>query len=185
MEANYIISARKQFEYYQALGSKTFDQLSDEDLFKKDHSDGNSIAIVVNHMWGNMRSRWTDFLTADGEKEWRQRDQEFEDLIQSREELLTKWEEGWNCLYSALDSVNEDNFSTPVYIRNQAHTIVDAVNRQLCHYAYHVGQIVLMGKQYQGSDWQSLSIPKGQSKAFNAEKFSRGKHGGHFTDDIK
>lgn len=185
METNYLESARKQFEYYKVLGEKTFLQLSDKELFWQQNEANNSIAIIVNHLWGNMLSRWTDFLQSDGEKEWRMRDQEFEAVIQNREELLKKWEEGWTCLFSALDSVNKENFHTTVYIRNQAHSIVDAVNRQLCHYAYHIGQIVLLGKLVKAKDWESLSIPKGKSGEFNAQKFSQGKHGGHFTDELK
>jgi hypothetical protein len=185
METNYLESARKQFEYYKTLGEKTFLQVSDQELFRQQDEANNSIAIIVNHLWGNMLSRWTDFLQSDGEKEWRKRDQEFEAIIQSRAELLEKWEEGWACLFKALESINKENFYTTVYIRNQAHSIVDAVNRQLCHYAYHIGQIVLLGKLLKANKWESLSIPKGKSGEFNAQKFSKGKHGGHFTDNLK
>ena len=184
MEENYIQSARKQFEYYKVLGDRTFAQLNDEQLFWQYNEDSNSIAVMVKHLWGNMRSRWTDFLTSDGEKEWRHRDSEFEADIKDREELLAKWEEGWNCLFTALDSVNEGNFHQLVYIRNQGHTIVEAVNRQMGHYSYHVGQIVFLGKMMKGSEWTSLSIPKGQSKAFNAKKFAEEKKRGHFTEDF-
>jgi len=182
---SYLFSIHKQFQYYKSLGDKTFAQLEDADLFWQYNAASNSIAITVNHLWGNMQSRWTDFLTADGEKAWRNRDLEFESVIQTREELLEKWEEGWHCLFTAIESVNENNFDTVVYIRNQSHTIVEAFNRQLAHYAYHVGQIVYLGRMLKGNDWESLSIPKGESKAFNAAKFSKGKHGGHFTDDLK
>lgn len=184
MVENYLQSIKKQFEYYKLLGEKTFAQLAEADLFWQYNPESNSIAIIVNHLWGNMRSRWTDFLTADGEKEWRNRDREFEDEIKSRGELLDKWNEGWACLFTALDTINAENFDTTVYIRNQGHSIVGAINRQLCHYAYHVGQIVLIGKMIKGAEWESLSIPKGRSAAFNREKFARGKHKGHFTDDI-
>lgn len=184
MQQNYIQSATKQFEYYKLLGERTFDQLSDTELFRQFNEESNSIAITVNHLWGNMLSRWTDFLTADGEKEWRERDLEFENVIKTREELIAKWNEGWACLFSALDTINEDNFGTEIYIRNQAHTVVDAVNRQMMHYAYHIGQIVYVGRMVKGKDWTSLSIPKGGSKAFNSEKMAQGKHGGHFTDKI-
>ena len=184
MKESYLKSARRQFQYYKSLGEKTFDQLPDEALFWQYNPESNSIAIMVNHLWGNMMSRWTDFLTSDGEKEWRQRDLEFEDVIQTKEDLLTKWEEGWNCVFNALDSVHSENFHTIVYIRDQEHSIVDAVNRQMCHYAYHVGQIVYVGRMLKGADWESLSIPKGKSVAFNTAKRSKGKHGGHFTDDL-
>ncbi len=185
MEKSYIKSLRKQFEYYKFLGDKTINQVKDSDLFHTFFPEGNSIAIIVNHMAGNMKSRWTDFLTTDGEKEWRNRDREFDDVIQSREELLKQWEEGWNCLFLAINSVNEDNFSTTIYIRNQAHTLPEAFNRQMMHYAYHVGQIVLIGKIRLAENWESLSISKGQSQTFNQNKMAKGKHGGHFTDDIK
>ena len=98
---------------------------------------------------------------------------------------MTKWEEGWTCVFDALSSVNENNFTTKVYIRNQEHSILEAMNRQLAHYAYHVGQIVYIGRMIKGKEWNSLTIPKGQSKQFNSAKFSKGKHGGHFSDDIK
>jgi len=131
-----------------------------------------------------MLSRWTDFLTSDGEKEWRNRDQEFEDLIKTKAQLLQRWEEGWACLYKALASVNEDNFEQLVYIRNQGHTIVEAVNRQLAHYAYHIGQIVFIGRMIKGEEWVSLSIPKGGSKVYNEGKFKQEKRRGHFTDEF-
>ncbi len=185
METQYLDSVKMLFEHYKSLGQKTFDQLHDRDLFRQFDDESNSVAIIVNHLWGNMKSRWTDFLTSDGEKEWRERDQEFEDIIQTRVELLTKWEDGWKCLFDALDTITKENFNTTVYIRNQAHSIIDAVNRQLGHYAYHVGQIVYIGRMIKGEKWQSLSIPKRKSSEFNQAKFSKGKHGGHFTDDLK
>jgi len=184
MQKNYLESITKQFHYYKLLGERTFEQLSDEELFWQYHPDTNSIGILVNHLWGNMKSRWTDFLSTDGEKEWRERDKEFEEVIKTRAELLQKWEEGWACLFEALDGIDEDNFNDLVYIRNQGHTIVEAINRQLAHYAYHVGQIVQIGKMLKGDDWKSLSIPKGQSKSFNKEKFEQEKKRGHFTDEF-
>ena len=184
MVHNYLDSIHKQFTYYKMLGDKTFDQLSEQDLFWQQNPESNSIAIIVKHLWGNMRSRWTDFLTTDGEKEWRQRDAEFEADIRSKEELLEKWEEGWNCLFTALASVNEDNFDTVIYIRNMGHTITEAINRQLAHYAYHIGQIVFIGRMIKGDAWKSLSIPKGKSKAYNARKFSQPKRQEHFTKEF-
>lgn len=185
MQESYLQSVVKLFEYYKSLGEKTMSQLSDEELFWQYNAESNSMAIMVNHLWGNMMSRWTDFLNSDGEKEWRQRDEEFEDVIKNREELLKKWEEGWDCLFYALSTINENNFDTEVYIRNQAHSIVDAINRQMMHYAYHLGQMVYLGRMIKGGSWENLSIPKGESKSFNAQKFAQGQHGGHFTDDIK
>ena len=181
---NYLESVKKQFEYYKLLGEKTFAQLNDNELFFQHNTESNSVAVIVNHLWGNMKSRWTDFLNSDGEKEWRNRDLEFENVIKSREELIEKWNDGWNCLFNALNSVNENNFNTIVYIRNQGHTITEAINRQLAHYAYHIGQIVFLGKLIKGKEWKSLSIPKGKSSEFNKEKFDKGKRREHFTDEL-
>lgn len=183
MTEDYLESVKKQFAYYQLLGEKTFAQLKDEELFFQPNEASNSIAVMVNHLWGNMLSRWTDFLSSDGEKEWRNRDLEFENVIKTRDELLEKWNNGWTCLFNALNSINEGNRNQLVYIRNQGHTITEAINRQLAHYAYHVGQIVYLGRQIKDQDWQSLSIPKGGSQAYNAEKFGQEKKKGHFTDE--
>jgi len=198
MQSDYIKSAKQQFQYYKMLGDKTFAQLSDEQLFWQYNDASNSIAIMVKHLWGNMMSRWTDFLTTDGEKDFRKRDEEFEISVgshlgvgprlegvdeRSRAVILAKWEEGWSCLFTALDSINEENFDTIIYIRNQGHSIPEAINRQMMHYAYHVGQMVYLGRMIKGDDWQSLSIPKGNSKAYNAEKFSQEKGKRHFTDE--
>lgn len=184
MELDYIQSAIKQFEYYKSVGERTFAQLDEEHLFWRFNAESNSIAIIVNHLWGNMKSRWTDFLTSDGEKEWRNRDLEFESVIGTKAEMMAKWEAGWECLFTALHSVNAENFNTEIFIRNQAHTIVEAVNRQLVHYAYHIGQIAYIGRMVKGNTWNSLTIPKGKSSHFNKAKFSKGKHGGHFSDDV-
>ena len=181
----YLHSVKRQFEYYKVLGEKTFDQLSEKECLEIPYEEGNSIAIIVNHLWGNMLSRWTHFLNEDGEKEWRQRDAEFEDIIKNKEEMMRKWNEGWQCLFDALNEINEENFNQEIFIRNQKHHIIDAVNRQVSHYAYHIGQIVLIGRMQKGKAWKSLSIPKGQSQQFNQEKMGKGLHGGHFTDDIK
>lgn len=180
----YLESARKQFEYYKQLGEKTFDQLSDEVLFWKYNPESNSIAIIVKHLWGNMLSRWTEFLTTDGEKEWRQRDAEFENDISTREEMMQKWNEGWACFFNALDDLHEKDLDRVIYIRNMGHTVMEAINRQLAHYPYHIGQIVFIGKMAQDEAWTSLSIPKGRSGNYNAEKFSKPKQRKHFTDDL-
>ena len=213
MNTDYLNSAKQQFQYYKQLGDKTMAQLNDEQLFWQYNDASNSIAIMVKHLWGNMMSRWTDFLTTDGEKDFRKRDEEFvlrvgpslqgvdtanaegvdniakgvdTDIAEgvnehSRAVITEKWEQGWACLFTALDSINEDNFDTTIYIRNQRHSIPEAVNRQMMHYAYHVGQMVYLGRMMKGEDWQSLSIPKGNSKAYNAEKFSQEKGKRHFT----
>lgn len=185
MNSDYLNSIKKQFEYYKFLGEGTFDQLEEKDLFWQFNDGSNSIAIIVNHLWGNMKSRWTDFLTSDGEKEWRNRDMEFESVIRSKDELLKKWNDGWECLFKALNSINSENFDSEIYIRNQSHSVVEAINRQFAHYSYHIGQIVYIGRMIKGDSWRSLSIPKGKSSDFNKTKFSKGKHGGHFTDDLK
>jgi hypothetical protein len=174
-DLQYLESAKKEFGYYKLLGEKTFSQLTDEQLFIEATSESNSIATIVKHLRGNMLSRWTDFLTTDGEKEWRKRDEEFENDISTREELLQKWQEGWSCLFKALDSISDDDLSRIIYIRNQGHTILEAINRQLSHYPYHIGQIVFIGKMLSDKNWNSLSIPKGGSKEYNRDKFSNPK----------
>lgn len=183
MTDNYLESVRKQFEYYKMLGDKTFLQVADDKLFWQYNANSNSIATIVKHLWGNMLSRWTDFLTSDGEKEFRDRDAEFENDVKSREELLNKWNEGWACLFNALNSLTPADLHKIVYIRNQGHTVTEAINRQLAHYPYHIGQIVYLGKMLAENDWVSLSIPKGNSQAFNSEKFLTPKHRQHFTDE--
>ncbi|WP_340203479.1 DUF1572 family protein [Ascidiimonas sp. W6] len=184
MITNYLESVQKQFAYYKLLGDKTFNQLTDDQLFWQYNPESNSIAIIVKHLWGNMLSRWTEFLTTDGEKEWRDRDAEFEADIKNREELLSKWEEGWSGLFKALESVDETNFDTVIYIRNMGHTIMEAINRQLAHYAYHIGQLVYVGRMVAGTSWKSLSIPKGDSVTYNALKFAKPKHKEHFTNEF-
>ena len=175
-DLQYLESAKKEFGYYKLLGEKTFSQLTDEQLFIEANSESNSIATIVKHLRGNILSRWTDFLTTDGEKEWRKRDEEFENDISTREELLQKWQEGWSCLFKALDSISDDDLSRVIYIRNQGHTILEAINRQLSHYPYHIGQIVFIGKMLSDKNWNSLSIPKGGSKEYNRDKFSKPKN---------
>lgn len=184
MTNDYLESVKKQFKYYKLLGDKTFAQLADDKLFWQYNDDSNSIATIVKHIWGNMLSRWTDFLTSDGEKTWRDRDAEFENDISSRQELLAKWEEGWDCVFKALEPLTANDLNKIIYIRNQEHTVIDAISRQLAHYAYHIGQIVYLGKMLAEKGWTSLTIPKGQSKAFNSEKFSRPKQKGHFADEF-
>lgn len=168
MTNDYLDSVRKQFEYYKMLGEKTFAQLTDEKIFWQFNDECNSIATIVKHLSGNMLSRWTNFLTEDGEKESRNRDAEFENDIKSRQALLDKWNEGWQCFLKVLNSLTEDDLEKEIFIRNQAHTVTEAINRQLAHYSYHIGQIVFIGKMVCDNNWISLSIPKGSSKEFNA-----------------
>lgn len=184
MNNNFLESAIKQFEYYKSLGEKTFNQLQGDKLFWQYNAESNSIAIIVKHLWGNMLSRWTDFLTTDGEKDWRNRDAEFESNTYTKEELLVKWSEGWQCLFNALNSLTEGDLTRIIYIRNQGQTVVEAINRQLCHYSYHVGQIVFIGKMICNEQWASLSIPKGNSVVYNQDKFSKSQHQEHFTDEF-
>lgn len=184
MYADYLESAKKQFEYYKMIGDRSIAQLPDDKLFWKYNDESNSIAIIINHLSGNMLSRWTDFLTSDGEKKWRHRDQEFENNIKTKTELTQKWNDGWNCLFNTLNSLQEDDFSKTIYIRNQGHSITEAINRQLAHYPYHIGQIVFIGKMICNENWFSLSIPKGNSKTYNTKKFSKEKHKEHFTEEF-
>lgn len=159
-------------------------QVTDEQLHWQPNEASNSIAIIVKHMAGNMLSRWTDFLTADGEKTWRNREAEFEDTFTGREDLLAYWEKGWQCLFDAIEPLSKTDLERIIYIRNEGHTVVEAINRQLAHYAYHVGQIVYLARLIANEDWKSLSIPKGGSEAFNAEKFAQEKKRQHFTDGM-
>lgn len=181
---SYLESSIKQFEYYKSLGDKTFNQLTFDELKNEFAEDSNSISIIVKHIVGNMLSRWTNFLTEDGEKEWRQRDEEFIDSFQSKEELINAWNKGWDCLFTAIIPLKNEDLERIIYIRNQGHTVVEAINRQMMHYAYHVGQIVFLGKLTKGKNWQSLSIPKGKSKNYNQEKFAKDKGKRHFTEDL-
>ncbi|OUL60345.1 DUF1572 family protein [Flavobacterium sp. AJR] len=179
----YLESVKKQFLYYKTLGEKAIAQLEPEQLLVTTNEDTNSIATIVKHLSGNMLSRWTDFLTTDGEKEWRNRDEEFENDFQSKEEIMTAWEKGWKCLFDAINNLQANQLSDIIYIRNEGHTVIEAINRQLAHYPYHVGQIVFYAKQLKNSSWESLSIPRKESKNYNAGKFAKEKEIKNFTDD--
>ena len=172
MPLNYLESIKKHFNQYKSLGDKTLEQLDEENLFWQYNDASNSIAIIIQHLWGNMLSRWTNFFTEDGEKEWRERDQEFEKVIKTKEELILKWDAGWECLFAAIDSLTDKDLDRIIYIRKEPLSVVDAVNRQLAHYSYHVGQIVYLGKMQLNDRWISLSIPKGNSKEFNDKMMS-------------
>jgi len=182
---SYLSSTRQQFTYYKSLGDKTLERLSEEQLHWQPGEEGNSVATIVKHMAGNMRSRWTDFLTTDGEKEFRNREGEFTADASSRETVLMRWESGWRVLFAALDTLDSTtNMEDLVYIRGKGHTITEAINRQLCHYAYHVGQMVFLGRLLLGPDWQTLSIARGQSSEYNAASFAKGQRREHFTDEF-
>lgn len=167
---NFLRSVISRFEYYKSLGEKTFDQLHDEQLLWQFNDDSNSIVQIVQHLSGNMLSRWTDFLNSDGEKDWRHRDAEFERKTLTRTEMLECWNKGWQCLLNTLQELNPADLEKTIYIRGEAHSVTDAINRQLAHYPYHIGQIVFIGKML-ADNWASLSIPKGQSDAFNETQF--------------
>jgi hypothetical protein len=181
---DYLSSVKKQFAYYRLLGEQTMIQLPDEALFWQYNEECNSIALIIKHLWGNMLSRWTDFLTTDGEKEWRNRDTEFEQDCQTRAELMARWHAGWDCLLTTLDSLQQEDLQKEVFIRNMGHSVVEAINRQLAHYPYHVGQIVFIGKMVCNEKWTSLSIPRGNSKAYNADKFAQPKRTEHFINEL-
>lgn len=163
----FLDSARKEFAYYRSLGDKTFAQLRDADLIREPAPGSNSIAVIVKHMHGNMMSRWTDFLITDGEKPWRHREGEFGNDLRTREDLLARWNEGWTCLFNAIDPLTPADLDRIVHIRTEPHTVTQAITRQLAHLPYHVGQIVFTGKLFLGEAFQSLSIPKGGTHAFN------------------
>lgn len=179
----YLESIKKQLLYYKTIAEKAIDQLEESQLFITVNDDTNSIAVIVKHMAGNMLSRWTDFLTTDGEKEWRNRDGEFENELVTKTELLAFWNKGWDCFFYTLKSLQPEDLNKIIYIRNQGQTVVDAINRQLAHYPYHIGQIVFYAKMLKQTPWESLSIPKNKSIDYNADKFSQEKTLKHFTDD--
>ena len=164
---SYIEDALAVFRYYKMLGERAMEQVTDAQLFASLDDESNSIAIIVKHMTGNMRSRWTDFLTTDGEKPDRNRDGEFVDPPATREALMREWEHGWRCVFEALEPLSDSDLGRIVTIRGEAHSVMQAINRQLAHYPHHVGQIVLLAKHYAGGQWQSLSVPRNKSAEFN------------------
>ena len=183
VSTSYLESVKKQFLYYKILGEKAIDQLEPEQLFVTVNEDTSSIAVIVKHLSGNMLSRWTDFLTTDGEKETRNRDGEFENDLHTKDQVLTLWNKGWDCFLGALESLQPEQLSEIIYIRNEGHTVIEAINRQLAHYPYHVGQIVFYAKQLKNSEWDSLSIPKNKSNSYNADKFAQEKTIKNFTEE--
>jgi hypothetical protein len=155
------------FRQYKGLADRAMEQMTDEQLFAVLDDEANSIAIIVKHMAGNMRSRWTDFLTTDGEKSSRDRDSEFVNPAATRKALLEGWENGWAILFHALELLTDADLGRKVQIRGEAHSVLQSINRQVAHYAYHVGQIVLLAKHYAGGHWQSLSVARNRSAEFN------------------
>lgn len=185
METNNIFleSSKRLFLYYKTIAEKAIDQIDVDQLFFSANEDTNSIAIIMQHLAGNMLSRWTDFLTTDGEKDWRNRDGEFEENYKTKAALLAFWNKGWDCLLDAINSLHPEQLSEVIYIRKEGHTVMDAINRQLAHYPYHIGQIVFYAKMLKQTDWNSLSIPKNKSNEYNTDKFAKEKSIRNFTDN--
>lgn len=164
IEEKFVESAIRYFRYYKKLGEGAMAQLNDEQLLIRPNEASNSIALIVYHLSGNMLSRWTDFLTTDGEKEWRNREAEFEEDYIDRSAMMEAWEKGWKCLFDALESLRPDDLLKVIYVRNEGQTVMEAIQRQLAHYPHHIGQILYQAKVIKGSEFKSLSIPKGQSE---------------------
>lgn len=179
---NFLTGIKKLFQYYKELGEKAIAQLHDEHIHWRPNEASNSIELIVHHLSGNMLSRFTDFLTSDGEKPWRNREDEFETGYKNKAAMIESWEKGWNQLFQTIDSLTEADLYKIIYIRNEGQTVMDALQRQLAHYPYHVGQIMYIAKAIKGADFKSLSIPKGGSSGYNQGKFSEEKSIRHFTD---
>jgi hypothetical protein len=169
IDNDYIGSVKFQFNQYKKLAEKAMEQVPDEKINWQFNPETNSIATIVKHLSGNMLSRFTDFFTSDGEKEWRDRDGEFENELLTRAELLARWNKGWDCFSEVLNTLRPDDLSKTILIRNEKHTAMEAINRQLTHYAYHIGQIIFIAKMVCDNNWKSLTIPRGESKAFNTK----------------
>ncbi|MBC7872909.1 MAG: DUF1572 family protein [Ferruginibacter sp.] len=166
----FLATAISRLKYYKDLGDKTFEQLNDWDFHYQPNEESNSIAIIIQHMAGNMLSRWTDFLTEDGEKNWRQRDDEFTVHEYRKHQLLELWEKGWTCVFTAMEALKKKDLKKTILIRQEPLTVIDAIHRQLAHYPYHVGQIIHTAKILKGKNWKNLSIPKEQSQVYNNEE---------------
>jgi hypothetical protein len=166
---SYLKESIALFRYYKQLGEGAIAQCPDEGLFRTLDAENNSMAILVKHLAGNMRSRWTDFLTSDGEKHDRDRDAEFEDPPSTRAEILDLWDAGWKCLFTALEGLSDANMTQTITIRGEAHSVMQAINRQVGHYSYHVGQLVMLAKHFAGANWKALTIPRKKSGEFNAD----------------
>lgn len=179
---NFLDNIRPLFSYYKSLGEQAMAQVPDAALFHTTGDSQNSIATIVKHLHGNMLSRWTNFLTEDGEKPWRDREGEFHPTFANRTEVMQAWEEGWACLFEAIDHLKPEQLQDLIYIRNEGHTVLEALQRQLAHYSYHCGQIVLLSKQSTGEEWQSLSIAKGETQAYNEKRFAQPKERKRFYE---
>jgi uncharacterized damage-inducible protein DinB len=168
LTTSYVKDSVDVFKYYKKLAERAMVQAPDEALATSPDKESNSIAVIVKHMAGNMRSRWTDFLTSDGEKPDRNRDTEFETPARTRAELIAMWEAGWNCVFEALRPLTDADLTRTVKIRNEPHSVMQAINRQIAHYSYHVGQIVYLAKHFAGSGWTAVTVPRGKSAEFSA-----------------
>ncbi len=165
---SYLKDSLDLLRFYKKTAERAMAQAPDEALFRELDAQSNSIAIVVKHMSGNMRSRWTDFLTSDGEKPWRNRDSEFEAPAQTRADVMAQWEAGWNCMFAVLEPLTEGDLGRTITIRSEPHSVMQAINRQVAHYSYHIGQIVYLARHFAGDKWQAVTIPRKKSAEFNA-----------------
>jgi hypothetical protein len=176
MPTDYLAFVSKYFDYYRQLGTKAIAQIPDTHLHWQYNAESNSIATIVQHLHGNMLSRWTDLLTTDGEKEWRDRDSEFIVADLSRDALILLWNQGWDCMMTSLQALTIDDLDTIIYIRHEPHTVHDAITRQLAHYPYHIGQIVYIAKMINNAQWHTLSIARGASQSYNMTKLNESQH---------
>ena len=175
MASTFLSSAIQEFQRYRSLGEKAIEQIPDDALFWQYNPESNSIAIIVKHLVGNMLSRWTDIFNTDGEKESRKRDEEFVNDLKTRDEVMTLWKKGWDLVFVTLNSLGEKDLERTIYIRGEAHSVVEAIHRQLAHYPSHIGQIIYIGKMVCNEEWKSLSIPRNHSDRFNQDMFSKQK----------
>jgi len=180
MEHNYLQSAIKLFRYYKSLADAAINRCPEDLIHYKFNEESNSLALIIRHLSGNMLSRWTDFLTSDGEKPWRNRDEEFEDPTWDKDSLIKQSEKGWAALFTALEQLTTSDLETIVYIRNEGHTVMEAINRQIAHYAYHTGQMVFLVKAIT-TEWETLSIARNKSIDYNSAKFDQEKGQRHFV----
>lgn len=180
MENSYLQSALRLFRYYKSLGDAAILRCDADKIHFKLNEESNSLALLVRHVSGNMISRWTDFLTTDGEKPWRNRDSEFDDPDWDKEVLIAQWEKGWAVLFNAIEPLTAEDIEKIVYIRNEGHTVMEAINRQIAHYAYHIGQIVFLAKTLT-AEWETLSIARKKSEDYNTDKFNKDKGKRHFV----
>ncbi len=167
LEKEFLESSVRRLKYYKELGEKTFEQLNDDDFHFQPGTESNSIAIIIQHLAGNMLSRFTNFLSEDGEKSWRNRDDEFEIHTYSKQQLIELWDNGWKCFFDTIKALNENDLMKQVSIRKEKLSVVDAIIRQMAHYPYHIGQIIYVGRMLKNENWKNLSIPKGSSNAYN------------------